>query len=76
GHLLGAAAAVEFVATIMSINSNRIHPTINYEEPDPECDLDYVPNQMREHQVNIAISNSFGFGGHNSCIAVGKYNNK
>ncbi|MBI4243537.1 MAG: beta-ketoacyl-ACP synthase II, partial [Planctomycetes bacterium] len=67
GHLLGAAAAVEFVATIMSINSNRIHPTINYEEPDPECDLDYVPNQMREHQVNIAISNSFGFGGHNSC---------
>lgn len=72
GHLLGAAAAVELVATVLSVYHDRIHPTINYETPDPQCDLDYVPNRAREVRVEAAISNSLGFGGHNSCIAVGK----
>ncbi|HOK22612.1 MAG TPA: beta-ketoacyl-ACP synthase II [Candidatus Hydrothermia bacterium] len=73
GHLLGAAGAVEFVATVMSIFSNKIHPTRNYEFPDPECDLDYVPEGPRELEVNYALSNSFGFGGHNAAILVKKY---
>jgi 3-oxoacyl-[acyl-carrier-protein] synthase II len=73
GHLVGAAAAVELIATIMSINENKIHPTINYEVPDPECDLDYTPNKPRELLVEYAISNSLGFGGHNSTITVGKF---
>ncbi len=73
GHLLGAGGAVELITTVMSIREGVLHPTINYEFPDPECDLDYVPNQMREAEVNVAISNSFGFGGHNICIAVRKF---
>jgi 3-oxoacyl-[acyl-carrier-protein] synthase II len=73
GHLLGAAGAVEMIATIKSIEERIIHPTINYEFPDPECDLDYVPNQMRKAEVNVALSNSFGFGGHNISIAVKKF---
>jgi 3-oxoacyl-[acyl-carrier-protein] synthase II len=72
GHLLGAGGAVELIATIMSIQEGVLHPTINYEFPDPACDLDYVPNQMRSVDVRVAISNSFGFGGHNICIAVKK----
>ena len=72
GHLLGAAAAVELIATILCINNNFIHPTINLENPDPECDLDYVPNTARETRIKAAISNSFGFGGHNACIVVGQ----
>lgn len=72
GHLLGAAAAVELIATILCINHNFVHPTINLENPDPECDLDYVPQTSRETQLKTAISNSFGFGGHNACIAVGR----
>ena len=72
GHLLGAAAAVELAATILCLNHNFIHPTVNLENPDPECDLDYVPQTAREANIKTAISNSFGFGGHNACIAVGK----
>jgi 3-oxoacyl-[acyl-carrier-protein] synthase II len=73
GHLLGAAGAVEMIATIKSIEEGILHPTINYEFPDPECDLDYVPNQMRKSDVNVALSNSFGFGGHNISIAVRRF---
>ncbi|MBN2000596.1 beta-ketoacyl-ACP synthase II [candidate division KSB1 bacterium] len=73
GHLLGASGAVEAVATIMTINHNMVHPTINYETPDPECDLNYTPNKAVPHKVQVAISNSFGFGGHNVCLAFKKY---
>lgn len=73
GHLLGAAGAVEAIATILSINTGKIHPTINYEYPDPECDLFYVPNQAIEREVKAAISNSFGFGGHNVSIVFKKF---
>ena len=73
GHLLGGSGAVESIATILTIQKGRIHPTINYEKPDPECDLDYVPNLAIEKNVNYAISNSFGFGGHNVTLAYKKY---
>jgi 3-oxoacyl-[acyl-carrier-protein] synthase II len=72
GHLLGGAAASELVATVLCIQHSVVHPTINYETPDPDCDLDYVPNEARETPVNVAISNSFGFGGHNVSLCVGK----
>jgi 3-oxoacyl-[acyl-carrier-protein] synthase II len=68
GHLLGAAGAVEAIACIKSLESGVIHPTINYETPDPDCDLDYVPNQARETHPRTALSNSFGFGGHNGTV--------
>jgi 3-oxoacyl-[acyl-carrier-protein] synthase II len=71
GHLLGASGGVELIATALSIRHSVIHPTINYETPDPGCDLDYVPNTARETRVRRAISNSFGFGGHNCCLVVG-----
>jgi 3-oxoacyl-[acyl-carrier-protein] synthase II len=71
GHLLGASGGVEAIATALSIRHGVIHPTINYQTPDPECDLDYVPNTARETRVRRAISNSFGFGGHNCCIVFG-----
>ena len=74
GHLLGAAGAVEAIAAIMSIREDTIHPTINYDTPDPDCDLDYVPNKSIKHQVNYALSNTFGFGGHNACLLFAKYN--
>jgi 3-oxoacyl-[acyl-carrier-protein] synthase II len=73
GHLLGAAGAVEFIATVLSSKYNLIPPTINYQFPDQECDLDYVPNQKREKTVRVALSNSFGFGGHNVTLVVKKY---
>jgi 3-oxoacyl-[acyl-carrier-protein] synthase II len=73
GHLLGGAGAVEAVATLLSINRGMIHPTINYETPDPACDLDYVPNQARRADVRIAISNGFGFGGVNCTIVLKRY---
>jgi 3-oxoacyl-[acyl-carrier-protein] synthase II len=73
GHLLGAAGAVEAIATLLTINRGMIHPTINYENQDPECDLDYVPNTARRKDVNIAISNGFGFGGHNAVVVLGRY---
>ncbi len=73
GHLLGAAAAAELVATVLAIRDGLVHPTINYETPDPECDLDYVPNVKRPVVVDFALSNSLGFGGHNSTIVVGRF---
>ncbi|MDI6783919.1 MAG: beta-ketoacyl-ACP synthase II [bacterium] len=73
GHLLGAAGGVEFVVCVLSIVNNKLTPTINYEFPDPDCDLDYVPNQARDAQVNTAISNSLGFGGHNATLLVKRF---
>lgn len=73
GHLLGAAGAVEAVATVKTIKEGIIPPTINYEEPDQECDLDYVPNRSIEYKVKTAISNSFGFGGTNACLVFRAY---
>lgn len=72
GHLLGAAGAIEGVACVMAIRHGQIPPTINYNVPDPECDLDYVPNTTRDVPVNVAISNAFGFGGHNVCLLFKK----
>ncbi len=68
GHTMGAASAIEAAVCCLAISTNRIPPTINYEEPDPECDLDVVPNEARDHNVDIAISNSFAFGGNNSSL--------
>lgn len=73
GHLFGAAGAIEAIATIMAVYTDTIHPTINYETPDPVCDLDYVPNTARHCRVNVAMSNSFGLGGQNACLVIGKY---
>ena len=73
GHALGAAGALEGVATALTIYHGIIPPTINYEFPDPECTLDYVPNIARKADVNVALSNSFGFGGHNSVVVFGRY---
>ncbi|MBU0687557.1 MAG: beta-ketoacyl-ACP synthase II [Candidatus Margulisbacteria bacterium] len=73
GHLLGATGAVECIACVKSIQDGIIHPTINYQVPDPECDLDYVPNKAREVKVTTAMSNSFGFGGHNAILIVKKF---
>ena len=73
GHLLGAAGGVEFVATCLTIKNNVVLPTTNYEYPDPECDLDYVPNLARQTQVNVAMSNSLGFGGHNATLVIKKF---
>lgn len=70
GHLLGAAGGVELVATLLSLTNGMIPPTINYEEPDPDCDLNYVPNKPVTREINVAISNSFGFGGTNACLVV------
>ena len=73
GHLLGAAGGVEAVASVLTVFHGIIPPTINYENPDPECDLDYVPNKARESQINAVLSNNLGFGGHNVTIAFKKY---
>jgi len=73
GHLLGAAAGAELIATVLSVRDDIIHPTINYQHPDPDCDLDVVPGESRQQPVNVAISNSFGFGGHNVCLVVKKF---
>jgi 3-oxoacyl-[acyl-carrier-protein] synthase II len=73
GHLMGAAGAVEAIACVKTLESGVIHPTINYETPDPECDLDYVPNQAREVHPYIVLSNSFGFGGHNATLIFRKW---
>lgn len=73
GHAFGGAGAIEALATVMSVYEDRVHPTINYEYPDPECDLDCVPNEARRKVINIALSNSFGLGGQNACVVIGKY---
>jgi 3-oxoacyl-[acyl-carrier-protein] synthase II len=74
GHMMGAAGTIEAITCCQVINKGMIPPTINLEHPDPECDLDYVPNTARAADVRLALSNSFGFGGHNSVVAIGKYN--
>lgn len=74
GHMLGAAGGVELVASALTIERGKIHPTINYERPDPQCDLDYVPNEAREAEVDVALSNSFGFGGHNAVLIIRRFN--
>jgi 3-oxoacyl-[acyl-carrier-protein] synthase II len=68
GHLLGAAGAVEGVYSALALHYGVIPPTINYDTPDPACDLDYVPNQARKADIKVALSNSFGFGGTNACV--------
>ena len=73
GHMLGAAAGIEAIVCIKSIETGILHPTINLTHPDPECDLDYTPNYAVKHTVNIALSNSLGFGGHNSAIIIKRY---
>jgi 3-oxoacyl-[acyl-carrier-protein] synthase II len=73
GHLLGAAGAVEAIAAILAVKHDRIPPTINFSEPDPQCDLDYTFNEARERTVNVAMSNAFGFGGHNTCVVFRKF---
>lgn len=73
GHLLGAAGGIEMVAAALSVQNDIVPPTINYENPDPECDLDYVPNKAKNMTVRYAMSNSFGFGGQNATVLIGKY---
>ena len=73
GHLLGGSGGIEAVAAVMSIANDKIPPTINLENPDPECDLDYVPHTSRDLKVDVALSNSFGFGGHNVTLAFKKF---
>ena len=73
GHLLGASGAVELITTVLSIQNSLVTPTINLNDPDPDCDLDYTPNKAVTHAICAAVSNSFGFGGHNATIAVKKY---
>ena len=73
GHALGGAGALEAVACVQTILNGKIHPTINYEAPDPECDLDYVPNESRSQPVDTVLSNAFGFGGQNACLVLQRY---
>jgi 3-oxoacyl-(acyl-carrier-protein) synthase len=73
GHLLGAAGTLEALVCLKAIATNTLPPTINYETPDPDCDLDCVPNQSRSAEVNITMSNGFGLGGHNATIILGRY---
>jgi 3-oxoacyl-[acyl-carrier-protein] synthase II len=73
GHCLGAAGAVEASFTILALERGILPPTINQDVPDPECDLDYIPNEARETQVEIGVSNSFGFGGHNACVVFRRW---
>ncbi len=73
GHCLGAAGALEAAATVLCMEVGKVAPTINLDEPDPACDLDYVPNVARDAEVEVAISNSFGFGGHNAAIVLRRW---
>ena len=73
GHMLGAAGAIEAIASVLAVKNSLVPPTINYKEPDPECDLDYCPNEAREADITLALSNGLGFGGHNACIAIRKF---
>ena len=72
GHCFGAAGAIEAMMCVLAIHEGVLPPTINYEQPDPECDLDYVPNEAREARVDVALSNAMGLGGHNACVLVGR----
>jgi 3-oxoacyl-[acyl-carrier-protein] synthase II len=72
GHMFGAAGAVEAIVCALAIHEKVIPPTINYRNPDPECDLDYVPNEAREAEIDVALSNAMGLGGHNGCVLVGR----
>jgi 3-oxoacyl-[acyl-carrier-protein] synthase II len=72
GHALGAAGAIELIISVMTLNNGIIPPTIGLDEPDPECDLNYTPNVPVKANIDIAISNSLGFGGHNACLAIRK----
>ena len=72
GHMFGAAGAVEAMACALAIHEGVIPPTINYETPDPDCDLDYVPNEAREARIDVALSNAMGLGGHNACVLLGR----
>jgi 3-oxoacyl-(acyl-carrier-protein) synthase len=74
GHMMGTTGALEAIFCIQAVRENILPPTINYQTPDPECDLDYVPNVAREARVEVALSNSFGFGGHNAVLAIREYN--
>jgi 3-oxoacyl-[acyl-carrier-protein] synthase II len=76
GHTLGAAGAIEAAATILSLKHGIVPPTINYENPDPECDLDYVPNKARDLIIQVALNNSFGFGGTNAAVVFRRYDGK
>ena len=73
GHSLGAAGALEAIACVRTIEEGTIHPTVNYETPDPACDLDYVPNVARRADVKVVLSNSFGFGGQNACLVIKRF---
>ena len=73
GHALGGAGGMEAVACVKTIQDNLIHPTTNYENPDPACDLDYVPNKARHKKVSVVLSNSFGFGGQNACLVIKRF---
>ena len=73
GHMWAVAGVAEAIASLLTINHGIIPPTINYETPDPDCDLDYVPNKARKAKVNITLSNSFGFGSTNGCLILGKF---
>jgi 3-oxoacyl-[acyl-carrier-protein] synthase II len=73
GHLLGASGGVELIACVMALRGGVLPPTINLDTPDPECDLDYVPNTAREVRVDHIMSNSFGFGGHNASLLIGRH---
>ena len=76
GHIIIAAGAIEAVASVLTIRTGIIPPTINYETPDPECDLDYVPNVARQAEVNVCLSNSFGMGGQNCCLVLKRFTGK
>jgi 3-oxoacyl-[acyl-carrier-protein] synthase II len=73
GHCLGASGAIEAITCILAVQRDVVPPTINYDVPDPECDLDYIPNEAREWKTDVALSNNFGFGGHNACLVVRKF---
>jgi 3-oxoacyl-(acyl-carrier-protein) synthase len=73
GHALAASGSLEAVACVKTLQTGTIHPTINYEHPDPDCDLDYVPNQSREADVRVVLKNSFGFGGQNACLVFRRF---
>jgi 3-oxoacyl-[acyl-carrier-protein] synthase II len=75
GHTMGAASAIEAVACCLAADNDMVPPTINYETPDPECNIDCVPNKARKQRVNIALNNGFAFGGNNCCLVIKKFEN-